>query len=166
MTLKYIRIVFSIIFMLAILPMVGCDTSNATHAFPEEGPEVVLERFYGYISEAKIKGGASPAREAFKLIDAKNSQLIEGQFLEVIKKYPAGFIVEVGEAEITGSHAIVAINYKLASSFGGHYTVSEVNALNLDNDTNTWKIDFTGETHGDDRDTLMASEQESDQQGS
>ena len=62
----------------------------------------------------------------------------------------------MGEAEINGVRAMVGINYKMASSFGGHYTVSEVIPLNLDKGTNTWKIDFTGETYGDDRETLMA----------
>jgi hypothetical protein len=34
--------------------------------------------------------------------------------------------------------------------FGNSYTVSNVIALNVDDATNTWKVDFTGETDSQD----------------
>jgi len=151
---------------LVITMMAGCgQTTDTSATVPSEGPDVVVKRFYDYITEAKLKGGASPAREAFKLIDSERSQLIVEQFLEVIKQYPPGFQAEVGEAEINGTLATVAISYKLASSFGGYYTVNEVVPLVLDEKSNTWKVDFTGETYGMDKDAAEAMYQEVAHQG-
>ncbi len=39
---------------------------------------MVVERFYNYISEAKLKGGGAPVREAYKLISAERSRLAPG----------------------------------------------------------------------------------------
>lgn len=155
----------SIIIVSALAVMTGCGQTDVSQATPSEGPEVVLKRFYGYIAEAKLKGGASPAREAFKLIDSEHSHLIVEQFLEVVKKYPPGFQAEVGEAEITGTQAMVPISYKMASSFGGYYTVNETIPLTLDIKSNSWKVDFTGETDGMDRETVSEEYQEFAQQG-
>ncbi len=155
-----------VFFALTLVTMMGCEqTTGAPHAVPAEAPDVVLKRFYDYISEAKLKGGASPAREAFKLIDSERSQLIVEQFLEVVKKYPPGFQAEVGKAEIHGSQATVPISYKIASSFGGFYTVNEVIPLVLDERSNSWKVDFTGETYGMDKAAAEASYQEVARQG-
>lgn len=166
MRLKHISFfIYSIFIISAMAVITGCGQTDESSAMPSEGPEVVLERFYGYIAEAKLKGGASPAREAFKLIDAEHSQLIVEQFLEVVKKYPPGFQAEVGEAKIAGTQATVAISYKMASSFGGYYTVNEVIPLTLDKKTNSWKVDFTGETDGMDKDTVSASYQDIAHQG-
>jgi hypothetical protein len=134
--------------------LAGCEQDSAA-GIPTEGPEVIVKRFYGYISEAKIKGGGSPAREAFKLISADRSRLVVEQFLEVIKKYPPGFSVEVGKVEIDGTHAVVDISYKMPSMFGSGYTMNEVIPLNVDTATNTWKVDFTGETHGMNREATL-----------
>ncbi len=134
--------------------LAGCEQESVT-GVPEEGPEVVAKRFYGYITEAKIKGGGSPAREAFKLISADRSRLVVQQFLEVIKKYPPGFSVEIGETEINGTQAFVDISYQMPSMFGKGYTINETIPLNVDAATNTWKVDFTGETYGTDRETVL-----------
>jgi len=155
-----------IFIVLTTVMMLGCEqTSGVAHAVPSEGPDVVLKRFYDYITEAKLKGGASPAREAFKLIDSEHSQLVVEQFLEVIKQYPPGFQAEVGQAEIHGMQATVPISYKMASSFGGFYTVTEVIPLVLDERSNSWKVDFTGETYGMDKAAAEASYQDIAQQG-
>ena len=166
MRIKHIGHLICGIFIISTMAVItGCGQTGVSSATPSEGPEVVLKRFYGYIEEAKLKGGASPAREAFKLIDAEHSQLIVEQFLEVVKKYPPGFQAEVGEAEINGAQATVAISYKMASSFGGYYTVNEVIPLVLDKKTNSWKVDFTGETDGMDRETVTENYQEIAHQG-
>ncbi|VAX11293.1 hypothetical protein MNBD_GAMMA26-877 [hydrothermal vent metagenome] len=138
-----------VLFVLVIIfysLLVGCSRDASTP--PEEGPEVVVDRFYSYISEAKRKGGGSPASAAFKMISSKRSQLVEGQFLEVIRGYPAGFTVTVGKATVTGTQALVDISYKLPSMFDDDYTVNETVALTIDQATNTWLVDFTNETHG------------------
>lgn len=166
MRIKHIgHLIFGIFIISAMAVTAGCGQTGVSSTAPSEGPEVVLKRFYGYIEEAKLKGGASPAREAFKLIDAEHSQLIVEQFLEVVKKYPPGFHAEVDEAEINGGQATVAISYKMASSFGGSYTVNEVIPLILDKKTNSWKVDFTGETDGMDKETVTENYQEIAHQG-
>ncbi len=150
----------SIVIILAMSAIVGCGQTEMSNTAPSEGPAEVLKKFYGYIEEAKLKGGSSPAREAFKLIDAEHSQLIVEQFLEVIKKYPPDFQVAIGEAEINGEQAMVAISYKMASSFGGHYTVNELIPLILDKKTNAWMVDFTGETDDMDREAVTKNYKE------
>ncbi len=134
--------------------LAGCEQESAAGG-PAEGPEVIVKRFYGYISEAKIKGGGSPAREAFKLISADRSRLVVQQFLEVIKKYPPGFSVEVGNVEVNGTQAFVDISYQMPSMFVNNYTINETIPLNVDAATNTWKVDFTGETYGTDREAAL-----------
>lgn len=124
---------------------------------PEDGPEAVTKRFYELISAAKLEGGTTTASEAFKMVDTKISNLNVNQFLEVIKRYPEIFAVEVGKAEVKGTQALVAISYKMPSSFGGEYTVQEVLPLNIDPATNTWKIDFTGDTYGMQKDDAIAA---------
>ena len=121
--------------------------SSGTPNVPEEGPDVVASRFYEYISEAKLRGGAAPAREAFKLINVDASKLNQSQFVEIIKRYPPGFRVELTGTEISSEKALVTIVYKLPSDFG-EYSVNGEVSLDLDLQTNSWKIDFTGENHG------------------
>ncbi len=147
---------FSSLLILYLL-LAGCGQEGAVTG-PEEGPEVVVERFYGYISEAKIKGGGTPAREAFKLIDAESSQYRVEQFLEVIKKYPSGFKADVGEVKTDGDRALATISYKMPSMFNDGYTrIAEI-PLIIDKATNAWKIDFTGESDSMDQETAGASQ--------
>lgn len=124
---------------------------------PDDGPETVAKRFYELISAAKMEGGTTTASEAYKLVDTKTSNLNVNQFLEIIKRYPEKFTVNVGKAEIKGTQALVAISYKLPSSFGGEFTVQEVLPLNVDPVTNTWKVDFTGDTYGMQKDEAIAA---------
>jgi hypothetical protein len=133
--------------------LTGCERDAVST--PGEGPEVVVERFYGYISEAKIRGGGSPVREAFKLISAERSRLRVEQFLEVIKKYPPGFKADVGEVKIDGTQAFVTISYQMPSMFDGGYTMTAEVPLTIDKTSNVWKVDFTGETYGMDRDAAL-----------
>lgn len=156
MILKYKRKLLSSLLLALTIAIVGCDGANGSSAMPESGPEAVTKQFYDYISEAKLKGGASPAKEAYKLIDSETANLNIHQFLEIVKRYPPGFMVDVGKAEINGAQAVVAINYKMLSSFGGTYTVKGELPLNVDQDTHTWKIDFTGDSYGMKKSEFMA----------
>ena len=124
---------------------------------PEENPEAVTKRFYDLITASKIEGGTTPASEAYKLISSEAANLNVNQFLEIIKSYPPNFKVEVGKAEIKGTQALVPISYKLPSSFGGEYTVNQIVPLNVDPATHTWKIDFTGDTYGMQKDEAIAA---------
>jgi len=45
----------------------------------------------------------------------------------------------------------------MPSSFGGDYTVQEVLPLNIDPVTNTWKVDFTGDSYGMQKDDAIAA---------
>lgn len=104
-----------------------------------------------------MEGGTTTASEAYKLVDTKTSNLNVNQFLEIIKRYPEKFTVNVGKAEIKGTQALVTISYKLPSSFGGEFAVQEILPLNIDPATNTWKVDFTGDTYGMQKDEAIAA---------
>lgn len=145
------------ILLVIAIAIAGCGRLGGGNDLPEDGPEVVAKRFYELISAAKMEGGTTTASEAYKMVDTRISNLSVNQFLEVIKRYPEKFAVEVGKAEIKGTQALVPISYKLPSSFGGEYTVQEVLPLNIDPGTNTWKIDFTGDTYGMQKDEAIAA---------
>jgi len=121
---------------------------------PEQSPEVVVEKFYEYISESKIRGGSLLIREAFKLTSGDQSRYGQAKFLEVINNYPAGFKATIVKTEIQDGRAEVAIEYDMASSFGGAYKVGAVVPLIVDEETNTWKIDFRGDTDDQDLDKI------------
>ncbi len=152
---RSINVGFFFIFILGLL-FTGCAQDSSAEG-PVEGPEIVIERFYSYISEAKIKGGgSSPAREAFKLISDNRSHYRIEQFLEVIKKYPPGFKVEVGEVKINQDRAVASISYMIPSMFEEGYKMTAEIPLTVDQATNTWKVDFTGETDSMDRESVLA----------
>lgn len=157
MILNYMKaFVSTLLFVIAVM-MAGCSNQGGDASnLPEKGPKAVAAQFYNYISEAKLKGGASPAKEAFKMIDSESENLNVHQFLEIIKAYPPGFMAEIGKAEINGTQAIVDITYKMPSSFGGSYDVKGKIPLNLDKASNSWIIDFTGDTYGMQKADFMA----------
>ena len=157
MILKHEKEFYSRILLVLAIAIAGCSRLGGTSALPEDGPETVAKRFYELISAAKMEGGTTTASEAYKLIDTKVSNLNVNQFLEIIKRYPEKFAVDVGKTEIKGKQALVAISYKMPSSFGGEYTVQEVLPLNIDPATNTWKIDFTGDSYGMQKDEAIAA---------
>lgn len=148
---------YSRILFICAIAIAGCSRLGGSDALPEDGPETVAKRFYELISAAKTEGGTTTASEAYKLVDTKTSNMNVNQFLEIIKRYPEKFAVNVGKTEIKGTQALVAISYKLPSSFGGEYTVQEVLPLNVDPATNTWKVDFTGDTYGMQKDEAIAA---------
>ncbi|MFZ2301883.1 MAG: hypothetical protein WAW10_08445 [Gallionella sp.] len=148
---------YSRILLICAIAIAGCSRLGGTGSLPEDGPETVAKRFYELISAAKMEGGTTTASEAFKLVDTKTSNMNVNQFLEIIKRYPEKFVVTVGKTEIKGTQALVAISYKLPSSFGGEFAVQEVLPLNIDSATNTWKVDFTGDTYGMQKDEAIAA---------
>lgn len=147
---------YSCILFICAIAIAGCSRLGG-NALPEDGPETVAKRFYELISAAKMEGGTTTASEAFKLVDTKTSNMNVNQFLEIIKRYPEKFVVTVGKTEIKGTQALVTISYKLPSSFGGEFAVQEVLPLNIDSATNTWKVDFTGDTYGMQKDEAIAA---------
>ncbi len=128
-------------FFLLLLAIVAAVTSGCEKASPSEQPDAVLKRFYSYIAE----GGPTALEEAHKLIDEKN-RLSKARFIQVIKRYPPNFKVKVIGTSVEGEQANVEIEYKMESMFGGDYSVHTSIPLNLDSSSNTWKVDFTGES--------------------
>ena len=126
---------------------------------PEESAALVVEKFYEYISEAKIRGGTMLVNEAYKLTNGVQSRSARAKFLGVINRYPSGFKVDIVDSNIQQRHAIVIIEYKLASSFGGSIAVRDPVHLNVDKDSNTWKVDFRGNTDDQDRETITKAMQ-------
>jgi len=131
------------------LAITGCEQSTG-NTLPAEGADVVVERFYDYISEAKIKGGSTPLREAYKLISSEKSRLSQARFVEIAGKYPSGFKADITNTEVNGAKAKVTIAYKMPSAFEAYTVTTDVH-LNLDMATNAWKIDFTGEMDGQEK---------------
>jgi len=129
------------------LTLSGCEQSTGS-VQPVQSAAVVVEQFYEYISEAKIKGGTTPLREAYKLISSDKSRINQAKFMEIASKYPPGFRAEIISTKINSTTAIVSIAYKMPSAFAGGYTVTTDVPLRLDKASNTWKIDFTGESDG------------------
>ena len=152
MTSTYTRNLYGCLLLVLSIAITACDSQK-----PEESPEAVTKRFYDLITASKVEGGTSPASEAYKMINSEASNLNVNQFLEIIKNYPPNFKVEVGKAEVKGNQALVSISYKLPSSFGGEYMVNQVVPLNIDPAGRTWKIDFTGDTYGMQKDEAIAT---------
>ena len=154
MILKRKNKLYSCMLLVLAIALTGCGGADT---LPDDGPETVTKRFYELISAAKMEGGSTTASEAFKLVDTRISNLNVNQFLEIIKRYPEKFVVTVGQTEIKGTQALVSISYKMPSSFGGEYTVQEILPLNVDPATNTWKVDFTGDTYGMQKDEAITA---------
>ena len=134
--------------------LVTVGWGDADQPLPEQSPEAVVEQFYEYISESKIRGGTLLIREAFKLTSGGQSRYDQAKFMEVINRYPAGFKATIVKTDIQGVHADVAIEYEMATMFGDAYAVNSVIPLVVDKETNTWKIDFRGDTDGQNLDKI------------
>ncbi len=132
----------------------GCDGSGP---LPEETADLVVKKFYDHISEARLRGGTLLIREAYKLVDAEHSRISEVKFVQIVQKYPTGLVVEIVKTEVVERHAEVTIRYRVASSFGQGFTVRNVVGLNIDEATNTWRIDFTGENDSQDPAAIKAA---------
>jgi len=128
-----------IIFCVIGLLTSGCSkTSNQ----PAEGPEDVVKKFYAYIKE----GGPTTLGEAYKLCSTKHYEQPEDRFKDTVSKFSKDMKVNVLGSKIMKDKAVVKIECKVPSVFGGDFVQeSDVN-LDLDEKTNSWKIDFTGET--------------------
>lgn len=122
---------------------------------PKEKPEAVAKRFYEYISEAGIRGGTLTLKEAYKMVSVRD-RMSERRFIGVVKKYPPGFKVDIIDTKIRKEErqAVVSIEYKMASMFGAGYTMSDELNLVVDEGSDVWKVDFTGESDAQDVETL------------
>jgi len=125
--------------VLFILIISGCKFGGSR--MPQEGPGDVVKRFYAYIRE----GGSTTLSEAYRLVSPK-CKLSEDRFRGMVSMYPKDMRVDVIGSSINKDKAVVTIEYRTASAFGGDYVArTEIN-LDLDKTTQAWKIDLTGET--------------------
>ncbi|MEO5363007.1 MAG: hypothetical protein H7838_05220 [Magnetococcus sp. DMHC-8] len=128
-----------------VVVLAGCGGPG--QSLPAEDPSAVVKQFYGYIADASVQGGSLPLREAHKLVSTQ-SRVDEARFVDIVKKYPPGFRVDIVETKVEkeAKRATVTIAYQMPSLFGNGYTVNDTLFLVVDAGTNTWKVDFTGES--------------------
>ncbi|MBI3397691.1 MAG: hypothetical protein HY026_00375 [Deltaproteobacteria bacterium] len=134
---KIARVAIYAVFAIAVLS--GCSKMSNQ---PAESPEDVVKKFYAYIKE----GGPTTLGEAYKLCSSKYYKLPDDRFKDIASKYSKDMQVNIKDSKIMKDKAVVKIECKVPSAFGGDFVQeSDVN-LDLDEKTNSWKIDFTGET--------------------
>lgn len=122
----------------------GCSANgNSATIKTKEKPEEVVKKFYSYIAE----GGPTTLKEAYKLVSAKHYKLNEEQFKGITSQYSKDMKVNIVSSDIKRDIAIVNIEYSVPSAFGGNFTTQTELHLDLDEASNAWKIDFTGETY-------------------
>lgn len=125
----------------------GCTANgNSATIKGKEKPEEVVKKFYSYIAE----GGPTTLKEAYKLVSAKHYKMNEEQFKGITSQYSKDLKVNIVSSDIKKNIAIVNIEYSVPSAFGGDFKTQTEIHLDLDEATNTWKIDFTGETYNTD----------------
>ncbi|MHA1165993.1 MAG: hypothetical protein ACTSP0_10505 [Alphaproteobacteria bacterium] len=141
--------------MLAGASFAAINFGNKEKLLPAESAEAVVEKFYEYVSTAKIRGGSLLINEAYKLTSGGQTRTDRALFLGIVNRYPPGFKVETLESRIAERHAVVTIEYQLPSSFGSAYAMRTDIHLNVDEETNSWKLDFRGDTDDQDRETIV-----------
>lgn len=146
------NLVATMLLVTAVTAVGGCSSEKP---LPEVGAESVVKKFYEFISEAKIRGGKLLLHEAYKLTSGNQTRFDKAKFMETLGKYPSGFMVDIVKTEVRDRHAEVTIEYKMASMFGDAYTAGTVIPLNVDEETNTWRIDFKGDTDDQDKATIQ-----------
>lgn len=134
------------IFLLISLVFVfgGCSANgNSASMKGSEKPEDVVRKFYSYIAE----GGPTTLHEAYKLISTSRYKMREEQFKGIVANYSKNMQVNILGSNIKNDFAVVTIEYRVPSAFGGDFVSQSELHLDLDKATRTWKIDFTGETY-------------------
>lgn len=134
-----------IVYILIIMFLFGCSSSQQTP--PEETPEKVVEQFFKLLSE----GGPTSLAEARKMISDKYYMPSESSFKKWVENYPSSSEIKNLKSTIIKNKrdevvAQVTLDYTIPSEFGGTLSAKSTMNLILDNKSNTWKIDFTGET--------------------
>lgn len=136
---RYYFVLFAAVLMLF---SAGCKSNEVK---PAESPEEVVKKFYAYIKE----GGPTTLNEAYRMCDLRPGTLEEGRFKDTVSKYPKDLEVKILGTTIDEKKdiAVVSIECRTASSFGGYMTTSTDLNLSLDREAKAWKIDFAGDTY-------------------
>lgn len=134
-----------LLFFFALVMLFSAGCKGGGDVKPAEAPEEVVKKFYAYVKE----GGPTTLNEAYRLCDLRPGTLDEGRFKETVTKYPKDLEVKVLGTTIDDKKniAVVSIECKTASSFGGYMTTTSDLNLSLDKETKSWKIDFVGDTY-------------------
>lgn len=132
------------VLIISVIILTGCSVNGNSAAMKgKEKPEEVVKKFYSYV----LEGGATTLHEAYKLTSSKHYKLNEEQFKGVVANYSKDMKVNILNSDIKKDMAVVTIEYAIPSAFGGDFVSRSEIHLDLDKATNTWKIDFTGETY-------------------
>jgi hypothetical protein len=143
------------VLLLAGVSFAAINLGTQDKPLPEETAVSVVEKFYEYISEAKIRGGSLLINEAYKLTGGAETRTGRALFLGVVNRYPPGFKADVVEDKIVDRHAVVTIEFLMPSSFGNAYRMRTQVHLNVDENSNRWKLDFRGDTDDQDRKSIL-----------
>lgn len=135
---RYLFAFFAVIMLFSA----GCKSNEVK---PAESPEEVVKKFYSYIKE----GGPTTLNEAYRLCDLRPGTLDESRFKETVTRYPKDLEVKILGTAIDDKKniAVVSIECRTASSFGGYLTTTTDLNLSLDKEAKAWKIDFVGDTY-------------------
>lgn len=139
---KSVMVVSSLFLMALVFVFAYQYYKGSVRVKTAESPDEVVRKFYEYIGE----GGSSSLSEAYKLISTKHYTLTEDKFKGIVLNYPKMKVKIIGNKVLNG-RAVVTIEYKVASAFGGDFDVKTDINLDLDERLKSWKIDFTGETY-------------------
>ncbi len=140
--MKRLGLIFFLIILIILSISIGCSRSSAP---PKETPDMVVNKYYGFIST----GGMRALSEAYRLTTAKENKLTEDRFKDIVRRYPESMKIKVLGTDVQKNN-VVKVTYEMSipSSFGEYVTENYV-YLKLDKETNSWKIDFTGELQDD-----------------
>ena len=145
MSKKNLLAVGTLSVLFIIIGVYAYQYSGSVKIKTSESPEEVVKKFYSYIAE----GGSSSLSEAYRQVSSKRFTLTEDKFKGIVLNYPKNMVVKIIGSKIVKDRAVVSIECKTASSFGGDITVTTDINLDLDEKARSWKIDFTGENNPD-----------------
>lgn len=139
---KKVSVIVLVLLVAGVFGGLGYYYQGAFKVETAESPEEVVKKFYSNIHE----GGSSSLSAAYKLISTKHYTLTEDKFKGIVLNYPSSMEVKVIGHKVIKDRAVVNIEYKTPSAFGGDFTATTEVNLDLDDKTKSWKVDFTGET--------------------
>lgn len=137
--------ILTVIFI--IIGVYAYQYSGSVKIKTSESPEEVVKKFYSYIAE----GGSSSISEAYRQVSSKRFTLTEDKFKGIVLNYPKNMVVKIIGSKVVKDRAVVTIEYKCTSAFGGEVCVTTDVNLDLDEKSKSWKIDFTGESNPDEK---------------
>lgn len=145
MSKKKLLAVGTLSVLFIIIGVYAYQYSGSVKIKTSESPEEVVKKFYNYIAE----GGSSSLSEAYRQVSSKRFTLSEDKFKGIVLNYPKNMVVKIIGSKVIKDRAVVSIEYKCASAFGGEVCVTTDINLDLDEKSRSWKIDFTGESNPD-----------------